>query len=75
VESTAETGYAESGYDLLISIAAPHSIHWGIAWARKDGSPIAGIWIADCGDPFMGKENDTFRPPFYFRYLEKWFCQ
>jgi hypothetical protein len=65
----------EAGYDLLISIAVPHSIHWGVAWARSDKHPIATTWIADCGDPFMGQENDTFRPLFYFGYLEKWFCR
>ncbi len=65
----------ESGYDLLISIAVPHSIHWGVAWARSATHPVATTWIADCGDPFMGQENDTFRAAFYFRYLEKWFCR
>jgi hypothetical protein len=65
----------EAGYDLLISIAVPHSIHWGVAWVRSERHPIANTWIADCGDPFMGQENDTFRPLFYFGYLEKWFCR
>src|SRR5690606_19247163 len=35
----------------------------------------AQTWIADCGDPFMGQENDTFKYPFYFKYIEKWFCK
>jgi hypothetical protein len=65
----------EAGYDLLISIAVPHSIHWGVAWSRSERHRIATTWIADCGDPFMGQENDTFRPLFYFGYLEKWFCR
>ena len=63
------------GYDALISVAVPYPIHWGIAkiWSKKN--PIAKIWIADCGDPYMGQENDTFKPPFYFGYLEKKFCR
>jgi len=61
----------EKGYHLLISIAAPHSIHWGVAWAWKKNNTIAKTWIADCGDPFMGLESDTFKKMFYFKYLEK----
>ncbi len=64
---------AETGYDALISIAVPYPIHWGVAavWSKK----IAKVWIADCGDPYMGQENDTFKPPFYFAYFEKNFCR
>jgi len=62
-------------YDLLISIAAPHPVHWGTAWALKKKNPITKTWIADCGDPFMGGENDTFKRLFYFKYFEKWFCR
>ncbi len=62
-------------FDLLISIAAPHSIHWGVAWARTKDHPITKKWIADCGDPFMGDKTDTFTKLFYFKYLEKWFCR
>ena len=65
----------ESGYDLLISVAVPYPIHWGIAAVRNKKNPIAKIWIADCGDPYMGQENDTFKPPFYFGWLEKKFCR
>lgn len=63
----------EQGYDALISIAVPYPIHWGVAaiWSEK----IAKTWIADCGDPYMGQENDTFKPPFYFAYFEKKFCR
>ncbi len=62
-------------YDLLISIAVPHSTHWGVAavWGKKNN--IAKTWVADCGDPFMGEENDSFKPAFYFKYVEKWFCK
>lgn len=62
-------------YDLLISIAAPHPVHWGTAWAIKKKDSLAKRWIADCGDPFMGGENDTFKRLFYFKYFEKWFCR
>ena len=65
----------EKGYDLLISIAVPHPIHWGVAGAWRQQNPIARVWAADCGDPYMGQENDSFRPPFYFKYVEKWWCR
>lgn len=63
----------EKGYDLLISNAFPHPIHWGVAWARKMKNPIAKTWVADCGDPFMGNKMDSFKKLFYFKYFEKWF--
>jgi len=63
----------EQGYDALISIAVPYPIHWGVAAVWSDR--IAKVWIADCGDPYMGQENDTFKPPFYFSYFEKKFCR
>ncbi len=62
----------EKDYKLMISIAAPHPIHWGTAWARTKQNQIAKIWVADCGDPFMGSTTDTFKPPFYFKYIEKY---
>jgi hypothetical protein len=31
--------------------------------------------VADCGDPFVGQENDTFKVPFYFGFVEKWFMR
>lgn len=65
----------ESGYDMLISVAVPYPIHWGVAAVRTQKNPIAKIWVADCGDPYMGQENDTFKPPFYFGWLEKKFCR
>lgn len=65
----------ESGYDLLISIAVPFPVHWGVAKAQRANHRIAKTWVADCGDPYMGQENDTFTPPFYFGYVEKWFCR
>lgn len=65
----------ESNYDLLISIAVPHPIHWGVAWAITKKHRIAKTWVADCGDPFMGNKMDSFRKLFYFKYIEKWFCK
>ena len=65
----------EQDYDLLISVAVPYPVHWGVAWARKKNHQIARIWVADCGDPYMGDRTDTFRKLFYFKYIEKWFCR
>ncbi len=65
----------ENGYDLVISFAVPHPVHWGVSLARCDKNPIARIWVADCGDPYMFARLDTYRKPFYFRYLEKNFCR
>ncbi len=63
------------GFDLLISIAVPYPIHWGVASIYKSSNKIAKCWIADCGDPYMGDTADSFRKLFYFKYLEKWFCR
>lgn len=65
----------ENKVDLLISIAVPHPIHWGVAFSIKARNRIAGTWVADCGDPYMGDEIDTFRKFFYFKYVEKWFSR
>jgi hypothetical protein len=61
--------------DLLISIAAPHAIHWGVARALRHRPNLCRTWVADCGDPFMGLKTDRFRKPFYFSFLEKSFCR
>jgi hypothetical protein len=61
--------------DVIISIAAPHTVHWGVALAARRGGLPAKAWIADCGDPYMGAENDSFRAFFYFQYPEKAFCR
>lgn len=66
---------SEGGYDLMVSVATPHPVHWGVAWARTENHPIARTWVADCGDPFMGLTLESFRFPLYFGYLEKWFCR
>jgi hypothetical protein len=65
----------ETGYDLLISIAVPHPIHWGVSWAWREDHPIAKIWVADCGDPYMGSTLDSFNKMPYFKFFEKSFCR
>lgn len=65
----------EKDFDLLISIAVPYPIHWGVALKGKKIKEITKCWIADCGDPYMGCKTDTFRRFFYFRYVEKWMFQ
>lgn len=65
----------ESGYDLLITIAYPHSIHWAVGDLYKKGQRIAKKWIADCGDPFMLVDSGSHRPPFYFKWREKNWCR
>lgn len=57
-------------FDYLITIAAPHAIHWGASFASKDKYKC---WVADCGDPFMG--NPLAFNPFYFKWLEKKWCK
>src|SRR5690606_32097250 len=66
----------ENNIDLLISIAIPYPIHWGVALFRTLNNKSRKIktWVADCGDPYMG---NTFseKKAFYFKYVEKWFCK
>lgn len=60
--------------DMLITIAQPYPIHWGTAWALSSiRTKKFGIWVADCGDPFMGNNFTSY--PFYFKYLERLFCK
>ncbi|MCR9289862.1 MAG: hypothetical protein NXI23_21010 [Bacteroidetes bacterium] len=64
-----------SGFDLMISIAVPHPIHWGVSRARTDSHKIADTWVADCGDPYMGISYDRFGKAPHFKYVEKAFCR
>lgn len=66
---------ALEGFDLAITIAAPHAVHWGFASLIAKNENICKTWIADCGDPFMGVTLDSFPPTFYFTYFEKQFCR
>lgn len=61
--------------DLIISIAFPHSVHWGVGLAKTFNKDFADIWIADCGDPFIGNKESKYKHPFYFRFIENWFCK
>lgn len=67
----------EKNVDLLITIGRPYPIHWGIALYKtlhdSQSKSNPKIWVADCGDPYMG--NKFHKKPFYFSYLEKWFCK
>ena len=64
----------QKNIDLLITIAQPFTIHWGVALAKtKKNLHFPKAWIADCGDPYMGSAFETH--PFYFKYVEKWFCK
>lgn len=65
----------EKAYDLLISVAVPFPVHWGVAKSVSLNKSLAKTWVADCGDPYMGNTNDSFRKLFYFSYVEKWFCR
>lgn len=65
----------KNDYDVLFSIAFPHSIHWGIGFARKKigKTRFPKTWIADCGDPYMG--NKLIKPLPYFKFFERTFCK
>jgi glycosyltransferase involved in cell wall biosynthesis len=65
----------EHDYDLLVSIAVPHPVHWGVAAVRSQKHPIAKVWVADCGDPYMLNRLDSFNKLFYFKYFERQFCK
>jgi hypothetical protein len=65
----------ERNWDLLISVAVPHPIHWGVSWAKKTNNNLCKVWVADCGDPYMGCKTDTFKKLFYFKYIERMWCK
>ena len=56
--------------DLLITIASPHTIHWGAAKVLPDER--VKCWVADCGDPFMG--NPFHKPPKRYERIERDWC-
>ncbi len=67
---------AETGADLLISVAIPYPLHWGCALAKSlDKSSFPKVWAADCGDPYMGQKRAPFKKYPYFKHVEKWFCR
>ncbi len=65
----------ENGYDMLVSIAVPHPIHWGVAAAIGKNKTLTTLWVADCGDPYMLNRLDSFNKLFYFKYFEQNFCK
>ena len=69
-----KTVFNEKGYDLLVTIAVPHYIHWAVGKLYEKGHKIAKTWIADCGDPFM-LTGVVKKPPFWFKPLEKRWCR
>ncbi|MBK8622497.1 MAG: hypothetical protein IPN79_12250 [Saprospiraceae bacterium] len=62
-------------FDLLISIAVPHPIHWGVALSKKFGNKVADVWIGDCGDSYYLNQLVTYKPPFYFKFIESFWCK
>lgn len=65
---------SEEPFDALISIAAPHHIHWGCARAKmKYPQQFPKIWIADCGDPFMKNGASKEHLKCFAKY-ERLFC-
>lgn len=66
----------EKNVDVIISIAMPYPIHWGVSFAKiLFNKKFPKTWIADCGDPYMGNISLTNKPHFYFKYIERWFCK
>jgi hypothetical protein len=64
----------EADADLLISIANPHPIHWGVAKSRKQNlQNFPKKWIADCGDPYWANGKNQ-KPGWTFKW-EKLFCE
>lgn len=61
----------ESGYDLLVTIAMPHPIHWAVGKMYAKGNKLAKTWVADCGDPYMFCGTSQYKHPFYFAKQEK----
>lgn len=65
----------QSQYDMLISIAYPFPVHFGTALALKKNKTLTKVWIADCGDPFVGNQHSRLPYPFYYKWIENWFCK
>ena len=61
----------EGGYDLLITIAMPHQIHWAVGKMYAKGKRLAKTWVADCGDPYMFCGTSQYKRPYYFARQEK----
>ncbi len=58
-------------YDLIISIAYPYPIHWGVGkLIQKLPQGKRPLWISDCGDPYTGNPMAHFFKG--FKHVEKW---
>lgn len=66
---------SEKDYDLLISIAKPYMIHWGVAKAISRDRNLTRYWVADCGDPYLKSADSDINPPFYFHWVDSWFLR
>lgn len=66
----------EQNCNLLITIAAPHAIHWGGALAKTilPKKKMPEIWISDCGDPYMGNSIEK-KKTIIFKHIEKYWCR
>lgn len=59
-----------SNVDLLVTVAIPYPIHWGVAWAKKKHpKSFPKVWVSDCGDPYMGNTVRNSHPH-YFQQIE-----
>lgn len=63
----------EGVIDYLITIAQPHTIHWGATGYVKNNRDKVKFWVADCGDPFMG--SPFINHPSYFEKVEREWCE
>lgn len=64
----------ETDYDVLITIAVPHTIHSGAARSKKKHPTyFPKVWIADCGDPFF--LNPFMKVPRYMEKYERGWCE
>jgi hypothetical protein len=75
VASELKSELFKNNYDLIISIAHPHAVHWGVADVVRKKRKKSFTWIADCGDPYMKAQNLNYKRPFYFWFWEKMFCK
>ena len=64
---------SEPNTDLLITIAIPFPIHWGVAFAKNHVKDFPKTWISDCGDPYMG--NSVHTHPSYFQKIEDYWVK
>lgn len=59
----------QNGYDVLISVGLPFSVHLGVAKALEENKLLAKVNIADYGDPFY--YNSMYKRMKYYKDIEK----